>query len=183
MLGFRVKDAVAFLLLTVMLVANYFYVPIPKTIKVSPITEEQIKKGVEDERREKELRKAVAAVRMVYRRNHVSEKYADAAARAAISAGISPRLVAAVVTIESHGNTNAKDGCGSFGLMQVNSKIWGHRKELTDPEKNLQIGSRILASYVHRFGLIEGLHHYNGYSEVHGHEYVNKVLAAGGLKG
>lgn len=164
-------------------ISHQFFQPAPKPIRFVPITQQQIDEDVKRERQEKEFKKAVAAVRMVYRRNHVSEAYVEITAKAAIKAGISPRLLAGVVTVESHGNTKAKDGCGSFGLMQVNSKIWGHRKELTDPEKNLQIGSRILANYVHRFGLIEGLHHYNGYSEIHGHVYVGKVLTAGGLKG
>lgn len=152
----------------------------PEPISVKLPTEASIKEAVKREQNEKVFKKAIASVRLVYRRNHVRDTYSELTARAALDLGISPRLLAGLVVVESHGNPNAKDGLGSIGLTQVNSKVWG-RKNLRDPETNLRVGSRILANYIHRFGLVEGLHHYNGYSDVHEHVYVNKVLTAAGI--
>jgi len=52
---------------------------------------------------------------------------------------------------------------GDVGLAQINAKI--HHltvPALQDPTFNLQKGAMILAAFVHKFGLREGLHHYNG---------------------
>lgn len=158
-------------------VALHFQQPAPPSpIKLVPVTEAQIKEGVKHERKTREIAKAIAAARLVYRRNHISDKYAEITGKTAVEVGVSSRLLAAVITVESGGNPNAVSGRDSIGLMQVNPRVWGHRKELKDPARNLQIGARILAGYIARYGMVEGLHHYNGYSEVHGHEYVNKVL-------
>jgi hypothetical protein len=153
--------------------------PAPKPIKTVPVTEAQIRDGVKNEQKAKAVKRAIATARQVYRRNHVSEAYSEATGRVAVEAGLSPRLLAAVVVVESHGNPKAISNRNSIGLMQVNPLVWGHKKDLTNPEKNITIGASILVSYVRRFGLVEGLHHYNGYSDVHEHVYVNKVLEAG----
>ena len=166
--------------------AFYFQVPaVPQPKPIVPVTAAHIKSEVKREQSEKarqaakkKYERAVAAARMVYRTNHVRETFSEITAKVAIEYGLSPRLLAGVVTVESHGNVQAKDGLGSVGLMQVDAKVWGHRADLTDPEKNIRIGANILSAYVRKYGLVEGLHHYNGYSEVHGHIYVNKVLTA-----
>jgi soluble lytic murein transglycosylase-like protein len=157
--------------------------PAPRPINVVPVTEAQIKESVKYERqvklRTKRINKAIAAARMVYRANGCRDTYSEITGRTAYEYGLSPRLLAAVVFIESGCRANAVSGRNSVGLLQVNPRVWGHTKELKDPVRNLQIGAAILASYIRQFGLVEGLHHYNGYSEVHEHTYVNKVLAAG----
>ena len=167
----------------VLATAFWFATPAPQPIKFVPVTEAQIRAEVCREQNQKALEakrkkyeRAVLTARLVYRANRVRETYAEITAKTALRFGLSPRLLAGVIVVESHGNPNAKDGLGSIGLMQVNSKVWGHKNDLTNPEINLTIGGRILANYVHQFGVVEGLHHYNGYSEVHGHVYVNKVL-------
>lgn len=153
----------------------------PEPISVSAPTEVSIKEEVKSERQEKAIKQATKAAKQVYRKSSHCRGLGELTGRAAVEYGISPRLLAAVVFVESSCNPNAVSGRNSVGLTQVNPKVWGHRRDLKDPEVNLRIGASILASYTRRFGLVEGLHHYNGYSEVHGHEYVNKVLTAAGL--
>lgn len=159
--------------------------PAPGPINIVPVTEAQIKLGVKNERaaklRTKRINRAVAAARMVYRANGCRDTYSEITGRTAYEYGLSPRLLAAVVFIESGCRANAVSGRNSVGLLQVNPRVWGHTKELKDPVRNLQIGAAILASYIRTHGLIEGLHYYNGYSGVHKHIYVNKVLIAAGL--
>jgi len=156
--------------------------PAPNPIKTVPVTEAQIREGVKNEQKAKVIKRAVAAAREVYRRNHVSEAYSETTGRVAIETGLSPRLLAAVVVVESHGNPKAVSNRDSIGLMQVNPLVWGHRKDLTNPEKNITIGASILAAYVHKYGVVEGLHRYNGYSNIHEHIYVCKVLKAAGME-
>jgi hypothetical protein len=64
--------------------------------------------------------------------------------------------------------------------MQVNPRIWGHRAELKDPVSNMRIGSAILKAYIGRFGLVKGLHAYNGFGDPD-NDYADRVLAAGGI--
>jgi soluble lytic murein transglycosylase-like protein len=155
----------------------------PRPVNVVPVTEAQIKESVKHERqtrlRAKRIKVAIAAARMVYRSVGCRDTYGDLTGRTAYEYGLSPKLLAAVVYVESGCRVTAVSGRNSVGLMQVNPKVWGHAKDLKDPARNLQIGTAILASYIRQFGLVEGLHHYNGYSEIHEHTYVNRVLAAG----
>ena len=153
----------------------------PEPISVNLPTEASIKEEVKIERRAKEYQKARRVAEQVYRRNGCRATYAEGTGRVAVDFGLSPRVLAALVFVESSCRPAAISGRNSIGLLQVNPAVWGHRRDLKDPEVNLRIGASILASYTRRFGLVEGLHHYNGYSEVHGHEYVNKVLTAAGL--
>jgi soluble lytic murein transglycosylase-like protein len=155
----------------------------PEPISVSNPTEASIKEEVRIEKQEKAIRRAAAAARMVYHKNGCGDRFSDLTGRTAYEFGLSPRLLAAVVFVESSCKAGAVSGRNSIGLMQVNPKVWGHQKELKDPEKNLKLGASILASYVHKFGVVEGLHHYNGYSSVHEHVYVKKVLDAAGILG
>lgn len=158
----------------------YFQAPeAPKPKPIVPVTAAQIKEGVRIEQRTKAYQRATRTVVRTLQKNGCSVRYANLIGITAVDYGLPPNLLAAVVFVESGCRAGAVSGRNSIGLMQVNPKVWGHRNELKDPERNLRIGASILASYVRRFGIIEGLHHYNGYSEVHGHEYVNKVLAAG----
>lgn len=153
--------------------------PAPKPVKIVLVTEAQIKEDVKHEQRNKAIRRASVAAGNIFRANGCRDTYSDLTGRTAYEYGLSPRLLAAVVVVESRCRSDVVSGRNSVGLMQVNPRVWGHAKELKDPARNLKIGAAILASYIRQFGIIEGLHHYNGYSEVHGHEYVNKVLAAG----
>lgn len=95
--------------------------------------------------------------------NGCSDTYAPQAGRAAVDNGMSPRIVAAVVFVESSCNPDAVSPRGAIGLMQVNHRTWKYDAgALRDPEFNAQVGTRILAGYVQAHGLREGLHRYNG---------------------
>ncbi len=62
-------------------------------------------------------------------------------------------LIAAVVEMESGFASNAVSPRGAVGLMQVRPRGAGSpsRQDLTDPETNLEIGSRYLASLLNRY--------------------------------
>jgi hypothetical protein len=162
-------------------VDKYGSPPSPKTPSVVRMTETSIREDYKIEDRQKRLRRATSEAEKVYRRHGCGSKYAAFTGQAAIDYGLLPKLLAALVYVESSCRPNARDGFGSVGLTQVNPKVWGHKAQLQDPETNIRIGAKILAGYVSRFGLVEGLHRYNGYSEVHEHIYVKKVLTAAGF--
>jgi hypothetical protein len=153
----------------------------PEPISVNLPTEASIKEEVRIEQQQRAIKRAVASARMVYRKNGCRDTYSDITGRTAYEYGLSARLLAALVFVESGCRANAISGKNSVGLLQVNPRVWGHSNALRDPNRNLQIGASILSGYVHKYGLVEGLHHFNGYSDVHEHIYVNKVLTAAGL--
>ncbi len=172
----------------VICLAVKMYVEAPKAPVFTPTitapTEAQIKEQVKHEReqraRTRAINHAVAAARMVYHANGCSDRYSDLTGQTAVELGVSARLLAAVIYVESSCRASAVSGRDSIGLMQVNPRVWGHRKELRDPSFNIHKGARILASYIARYGLVEGLHHYNGIGD-HSQTYAERVLAAGGI--
>lgn len=152
----------------------------PETISVNLPTEASIKEEVKLERRIKEYQKARRIAAQVYTRNGCRATYAEATGRIAVDYGLSPRVLAALVFVESSCNPNAMSD-SSVGLTQVNAKVWHYgRKQLRDPETNLRIGASILASNVRRFGLVKGLHAYNGFGDETDF-YSTKVLTSAGL--
>lgn len=181
MLTFRAKDFLALCLLILYAVAFWVGPSAPKPIKVAPLTETQIRKGIEDERTERKIKRAIATARMVYRANGCRDTFSDITGRTAYEYRLSPRLLAAIVFVESSCKADAISGRNSVGLMQVNPRVWGHREELKDPVKNMQIGAKILKTYINRYGLVEGLHAYNGFGNPT-NEYVEKILAAGRIQ-
>jgi hypothetical protein len=155
---------------------------IPKPVSVQMPTEKSIVEGIKHDQREKQYRRAAVAAGVVYHQNGCRSTFAVETGRVAVDYGISPRVLAALVFVESSCNPNAISGRKSVGLTQVNPQVWRYKRvELMSPERNLQIGASILASYVQRFGLKEGLHHYNGLGNP-SDEYAMKVLAAAGLR-
>jgi soluble lytic murein transglycosylase-like protein len=169
-----------FSLATFLPIASYVP-PIPGAIKVSAPTEQTIKEEMKREQKEKQYKRAIAAARMVYRNNRCRAIFAEATGRVAVDYGLSPRLLAGLVFVESSCNPNAVSGQKSVGLTQVNPVVWKFKNdELLDPEKNLRIGASILSAYIRKFGLVEGLHHYNGMGGKAG-DYSTKVLSAAGL--
>jgi soluble lytic murein transglycosylase-like protein len=70
----------------------------------------------------------------------------------AIANRLDPRLVLAVVMVESSGNPAAVNG-RCVGLMQVNVPVWQRvlsldQKRMTEPLYNLRAGCRILRHYL-----------------------------------
>jgi soluble lytic murein transglycosylase-like protein len=154
----------------------------PKPILVRPLVEKDIKEGVKREQTRKRIQQSIKAAEIVYRSNGCRRTYAEATGRIAVEYNISARLLAAVVFVESSCNPNAVSDRYSVGLTQVNPKYHRYtRAELKDPQRNLEIGASILSTYIRRYGLIEGLHAYNGFGNPTD-EYSTKVLTAAGIK-
>lgn len=177
----RTVGLLAWLMLVVSVVS--FTVPnAPKHISVVVPTEQNIKQEMRREQREKQYKRAAAVAGVVYRKNGCRATYAELTGRIAVDYGISPRILAGLVFVESSCNPNAISGRKSVGLTQVNPLIWkASLDDLKNPEHNLRIGASILASYTHKFGLKEGLHHYNGLGDKSDF-YSNKVLTAAGIQ-
>lgn len=155
---------------------------VPKPISVRILSERDIKEGFKHDQKRKQIQRSIKAAEIVYRRNGCRGTYAEATGRIAVEYGVSSRLLAAVVFVESSCNPNAVSDCYSVGLTQVNPKYYRYtRAELKDPQRNLEIGAGILATYIRLFGLVEGLHHYNGLGN-QTDEYSTKVLTAAGIK-
>lgn len=153
----------------------------PKLISVQTPTEKSIKEDVKHEQRIKAYRRASRIAAQVYRNNGCKTTFADITGQTAVDYGLSPRVLAALVFVESSCNPNAVSGRDSIGLAQINPKIWKYKRaDLKNPQHNLEIGAGILASYIHRYGLVEGLHAYNGFGNLTS-EYSTKVLIAAGL--
>ena len=162
--------------------ANYGPTKTPRPISVQAPTERSIQEGINLEQKQRNYNRAIRIARQTYRRNGCNGDFASATGRIAIDFGISPRVLSALVFVESSCNPNAVSGRRSVGLTQVNPIVWRYTQaELRDPERNLRIGATILSAYVHKFGLVEGLHHYNGLGNPT-NSYADKVLRAAGLK-
>lgn len=154
----------------------------PKPIYVQTLTEHNIKESLKNEQRQKEFARAAAIAQRVYHKNGCRGTFSQVTGQVAIETGVSPRILAALVYVESSCDPNAVSGKRSVGLTQINPMVWHYsRTELRDPERNLRIGATILSTYVRKFGLVGGLHHYNGLGNPT-NEYADKVLTAAGLK-
>ena len=174
---------------TIVALGTAWSVPAPPSIKVVAPTEVQIKEQFKHEQEARRIARRVAwetsAARAVYRANGCRLAERDGLSvltgRAAYEYGVSARVLAAVIYVESSCNPRAVSGKDSIGLMQVNPRVWGHRDQLSDPAFNVDLGTKILASYIRRYGVIEGLHHYNGLGNPT-NEYADKVLSKAGMK-
>jgi len=80
--------------------------------------------------------------------------YADIIQKAARESGIDPELVRAVVAAKSNYRANLVSG-GGYGLMAVagaSARAYGYTaKDMLDPEKNVKVGSDILAGLLKQF--------------------------------
>ncbi len=103
---------------------------------------------------------------------------------------VDPKVIAAIILMESGGDASAISTSGAVGLMQImpsdgyattfacaNGPCFSDRPktvELLDPEFNINFGTKLLASYISNYGnLREGLFHYGpmdvgyeGYADV-----------------
>lgn len=92
---------------------------------------------------------------------------------------LSPKLIVAVITVESSGRVSAVSPKGAQGLMQV-MPFWkrelGIKGTLFDIDNNIRAGSYILAEYIKDHGLQEGIaQYYRGNLPVDGQGYYGKV--------
>jgi len=180
------KTITTVLILSASMAFAQHYIPDdPKPIKpIAPTapTEQTLKEGMYLEQLNERYAYAADTARMVYRRNHCRSDFAIETGRAAVDYGVSARVLAALVFVESSCNPNAVSNRDSVGLCQINPLVHKFSQtELKNPNRNLRIGAAILAEYVQKFGLKEGLHHYNGLGAPEG-EYSNKVLTAAGIQ-
>lgn len=154
--------------------------PAPKTVLAQAFTEADIKNQMEMEKKQKQYDRAEKQVISVIRRHGCGNDYAALTARAAVDYGVPARILAATMVGESTCDPTKISSTGDVGLMQVNARI--HRysvKQLLDPVFNMKVGGRFLASCIHRFGLVEGLHHYNGLGNPT-NEYANHIMRIAG---
>lgn len=101
----------------------------------------------------------------------VPKPYIDLVIRTAKRHGLDPRLIAAVITVESDWDTDAVGSWGEKGLMQIlpstakflarGAKLESY--DLHDPATNLELGSFYLAHLLRQYGtLAKALSAYNG---------------------
>lgn len=114
----------------------------------------------------------------------------EAVAKESLRAGIDPRIGAATVAVESGCNQYAVSTKGALGLMQVQVKTWQGKYDfsktnLLDRDSNLRVGTQVLASYIEKWGVTEGVHRYNGMGtncDTCDAGYANKILSLAGSK-
>lgn len=90
---------------------------------------------------------------------------------------ITPELLTALIVVESGANHIAVSCKGAIGLTQVIPHVWQcQRKELFDPYKNIEVGSKILKYYMDKHGVEGGLSSYNSGKENRSLKYARYVL-------
>lgn len=128
--------------------------------------------------KQKEYKRGADVARKLYRPYQCSSDLNFKTAKSAIDSHLPARLVAAVVIVESSCRSDAVSSTGAIGLMQISKIHHVSRKNLLDPTTNLRIGSKILASNIHRFGLHDGIKFYGPGTD----QYAEKVLTLAGIK-
>jgi soluble lytic murein transglycosylase-like protein len=115
---------------------------------------------------------AVGTIKGFLKRYEVDPSHRDRVAAAIVKSSrkydVDARLVAAIMIVESRANPFAISNLDSIGIMQIHLPTWGATAEqeginLFKVEDNVDFGVRILKDYVRRFGLWEGVKHYNGW--------------------
>ena len=113
-------------------------------------------------------------------------RLAESIVSSALKHNLSPRLIASIMIVESRGNPFAISDKNAVGIMQIHLPTWGQTADreginLFKVEDNIDFGARILKTYVHQFGVWQGVKRYNGFiakdptSVQSADEYVAKV--------
>ena len=108
-------------------------------------------------------------------------KQKDYIEETAESYGISPKLIKAIIEVESGGNANAVgDNGNSLGLMQIQLKWHAQRlkegESLLDPKVNVRVGCEILSEIMAKNGTLdEVLTVYNAGHDTGDRSYANRV--------
>lgn len=108
-------------------------------------------------------------------------KQKDYIEETAESYGISPKLIKAIIEVESGGNANAiGDDGNSLGLMQIQPRYHSQRlkegESLLDPKVNVRVGCEILSEIMDKYGTLdEALTVYNAGHDTGSREYANRV--------
>jgi Transglycosylase SLT domain len=139
----------------------------------------------------------VRSVADFLRRHEVREasraRLAESIVSSATKYDLDPKLIASITVIESRGNPFAISSKAAVGVMQIHLPTWGSTAESEDlnlfkVEDNVDLGSRILKTYIRQFGLWEGVKRYNGFfagdpeSEQSAETYVAKVQEVYGFQ-
>ena len=98
---------------------------------------------------------------------------------------LDPKLILAVMAMESRFNPFAASPVGAQGLMQVMTRVhsakledFGGNMAVFDPLTNLRVGAMILRDTIRRSGSIEGgLRLYVGAVSTDGRDYIDRVLS------
>lgn len=150
--------------------------PAPSPLTTQAISPAKLDSSVQQEEKMSAYNSASRVANRMLLANGCSGQYSEYIGRAAVDNGLSARLLAAVVIVESSCRADAVSSEGAIGLVQVSPRTWHFsRRILKDPYMNLQIGGRILRRYVRRYGLRGGLHAYNGWGDP-SDSYATKVL-------
>jgi Transglycosylase SLT domain len=83
---------------------------------------------------------------------------------------VDPKLIAAIVIVESRANPFAISEADSVGVMQIHLPTWGETADreninLFKVEDNVELGVRILSGYIAHYGLWEGVMRYQGMTD------------------
>jgi len=132
------------------------WIEAPQAVAKKALTEAEIRSDIQ-------YQANLRAAKAVLNKKGCGEKIPAYAAQAAIRNHIPARIVAADIVVESGCRTNAKSKAGAIGLMQVMGSIYRvPRKRLLNPKENVNIGTRILAQKIHKYGYRGGLARYFG---------------------
>jgi soluble lytic murein transglycosylase-like protein len=118
---------------------------------------------------------------------HELERYAESVAKNCVEKNLNPAIVSAMIVVESGGNPLTVSASGDLGLMQVNARIHAkafdfEKKNLLNPEENIEVGTSILKLMVDRHGDEKAIQAYNGLLPDK-REYTPRVLVALGRAG
>lgn len=108
-------------------------------------------------------------------------KQKDYIEETAESYGISPKLVKAIIEVESGGDADAiGDNGNSLGLMQIQPRYHAQKlregESLLDPKVNVRVGCEILAEIMAECGTLdEALTVYNAGHDTGDRSYANRV--------
>jgi len=114
-----------------------------------------------------------------------------AVAEEASKAGLSPRILAATVSVESGCNQWAVSRSGAIGYTQVVPRVWKGSYDLAgeynlfNARDNLRVGASILADNIRRYGVAGGIRRYNGTGtgcDACDAGYVDKIESAAGQR-
>jgi soluble lytic murein transglycosylase-like protein len=136
--------------------------PVPPRIG-QPLTPARIDHSIAWEHRQRAYRDAERVARHFYVVHGCNPRYSALTGREAVNNGLPPRLVAAVVLVESRCRADAMSDRGAVGLMQIHARSWNvSRKQLLDADFNMRMGTKILAAYSHEVGTHDALKRYFG---------------------
>lgn len=107
-------------------------------------------------------------------------------AEESLKANIDPRILAALIAVESGCNQFASSTKGAFGLTQITARVWKDKYNfekdfnLFNPHDNIHVGADILGGLIKTYGLPAALRRYNGLgvdSDAYDSGYPDRVQA------